>query len=115
MLRIVAFIVVLLCLGCSLVHRSSSEGELSESEALQLAVSIANSKCNEEFSETPFDETSYTISFRDGRWVWGALDVYGIYGFSALVSFDARGADRQSTIFFSYDYPIPVTRDRQEE
>jgi hypothetical protein len=80
-----------------------------------LAVSIANAKCTEEFSEAPFDDTSYTISFRDGRWYWGALDVYGIYGFSAVVSFDARGAGRQSTVFYSNPVTMPVTRDREKE
>ena len=40
--------------------------------------------------------------------VLGAVDAHGIYGFSALVSFDARGNNRKVVVFFSYDQLEPL-------
>ena len=105
-------LLVLLCLGCSTIHECSKDDALSESEALVLAVSIANEKCSEEYDKAPFDETNYSVSFQDGRWVWGSLDIYGIYGFSAEVSFDAKGKNREVVVYFSSDQRLSPSRER---
>jgi hypothetical protein len=101
-------ILATLLLGCGSTRRDVRSGGLSEVEALELAVALANAECMDRFGEAPFEASSYTILFRDGRWFWGSLDLHGIHGFSAMVSFDARGDDREAIVFFSYDQVEPL-------
>jgi hypothetical protein len=103
-LKLVCILIsIVLCLGCGVLRQGVLDQELSESEALILAVTLANVECTKEFGNSPFDEKSYKISFLDGRWVWGSLDLSGIHGYSAVVSFDPIGADRDVEIFYSLD------------
>jgi len=105
-----AFLVLLIFgLGCQAAQRGASRQNLSEPEALKLAVSIANAECVAKFGEAPFEESSFSIGFREEHWHWGMLDPHGVWGFSAVVSFDARGDDRQVIVFFSYDTATPTT------
>jgi hypothetical protein len=59
------------------------------------------------YGATPFDESNYSIEFKDGRWRWGDLDIYGVYGFSAKVSFDPNGKSRTVEVFLSTDVMSP--------
>jgi hypothetical protein len=91
--------------GCQASRNKAFERELSKSDALALAVSLANEECNRKYETSPFDISSYPIGYRDGRWHWGAVDPHGVHGYSALVSFDGRGGSRSVEIFFSTDVP----------
>ena len=88
--------------GCSGTSKGQA-GSISESQALDLAVAIANKECMSRFARAPFDRSSYPIEFKDGRWWWGRLDLAGEMGFSASVSFDARGKDPGVEVYFSAD------------
>lgn len=101
-----AFILILLCmivLDCHGLRIDTSNGTLSKGDALHLAVELANAECMRQYSIAPFDSTSYVIEFREQRWYWGRVDVAGINGYSAKVSFDKKGRDRRIEIFFSTD------------
>ena len=102
-------VLLILGLGCQAAQRGASRQTLSEPEALKLAVSIANVECVAKFGEAPFDESIFSIDFREGHWHWGTLDLRGVHGFSAVVSFDARGDDRYVVVFFSFDLPLLQT------
>ena len=94
----------LLCLlGCAGSSSQSDEGALSQTQALQLAVELANEECQARFAAAPFDSASYPIRFVNGRWWWGGLDLAGPGGLSASVSFDAAGGDRQVEAYLSTD------------
>jgi hypothetical protein len=87
--------------GNTLNHR------LSHDEALVLAVELANQECKAIYSVSPFSRSSYAIELRDGRWHWGALDLFGASGYSALVSFDEMGGNREVQVYFSTDRITP--------
>ena len=99
---LVAFI-ILVALGCGGTKDRNVTAVLSQPEALKLAVSLANEDCLSKFSMAPFDSTSSTIEFKDGRWSWGGLDLAGHAGLSASVSFDAHGNDRRVEVYLSTD------------
>jgi hypothetical protein len=87
-------------LGCQ-----SGQQKLTESEALELAVKLANRECYKIYSVAPFDASSYALIFRQGRWCWGTLDLAAVGGLSAQVSFDAHGRDPVVEVFLSTDTP----------
>ena len=94
---------LLLLAGCASVRQSSAPQELSQQQALQLAVSLANQECQTQFARAPFDTATSGIHFLDGRWSWGGLDLAGPGGLSADVSFDAHGGDRRVEVYLSAD------------
>ena len=104
-------IVLALTIGCQSAFRESTTQRLTESEALTLAVELANKKCESSYSIAPFDLSSYLIEFRDGRWRWGSLDLVGESGFSAVVSFGPHGEDQQIEVFWSTDKITPLRED----
>lgn len=89
-------------LGCQPALREGGR-PLERIEALQLAVRLANAECQQRYRYAPFNESSYTITLANERWTWGGLDLVGEGGFSARVSFDARGSDRQVEVYYSTD------------
>jgi hypothetical protein len=107
-----AGIAVSLCLlflmGCQETRQTATDQPLSKNEALVLAVSLANETCFKKFSMSPFDSLTYPIDFTDGRWQWGAFDLKGSDGCSAVVSFDKFGLDRKVDIFLSTDTVTPL-------
>ena len=119
MMRIIRTFLPLLCvliIGCHGGKRIGDHTPMSENDALYLAVSLANETCMKRFSVAPFDTTTFAITSTDGRWQWGGLDLKGVDGFSALVSFDPFGSDRKVDIYFSSDKPlIERNVDRQPE
>ena len=102
-LRQLVVLIVVLGLGCQSSGRQVADHELTAPEALTLAVELANKECEATYSTAPFEPSSYSITFEDGRWHWGALDQAGEGGFSATVSFGARGEDRKVEVFWSTD------------
>lgn len=98
------FLVVcpVLTLGCA-SQKLDPTHELTEDEALALAVDLANDECFRKFTQSPFDPATYAVEFRNGRWEWGDLDQFGIHGYSARVSFDVCGGDRRVEIYLSTD------------
>jgi len=108
MINTILLVVVAILVGCSTTPRDGRNAELTEAQALQLAVSLANAECTDKFGEAPFEASNFPIRFQDGRWLWGTFDARGVYGFSAVVSFDSRGEDRKTEVFFSHDRPQPV-------
>ncbi|UCG52940.1 MAG: hypothetical protein JSW58_05110 [Candidatus Latescibacterota bacterium] len=105
---VLVLMTVLAASGCGPSNDHGRDGRLSESQALKLAVELANEQCSRRFSETPFDSSSYSIDFRKGRWYWGNLDLAGAGGFSTVVSFDAYGNAPHVEVFFSTDIVIPA-------
>ena len=101
--RLFVILGVLLVSGCQEARRSDRDQLLSRNAALELAVTLANDECMRKFSTEPFDETSYGIELKNGRWQWGVLDPAGPGGFSAIVSFDVSGRNRIVEIFLSTD------------
>jgi hypothetical protein len=104
-IRISLPLICLLVIGCQSAKNSGAPVPLSEDEALKLAVTLANEKCTKRFSSAPFDTSTFAVAFKDGRWEWGGLDVKGVDGFSAMVSFDEFGLNRKVDVFYSTDVP----------
>jgi hypothetical protein len=102
-------------LGCQSGARESTGQKLSESQALNLAVELANKECDSNYASKPFALSSYSIEFKDGRWRWGSLDLEGESGFSAVVSFGPRGEDQRVEVFLSTDRIIPSRGDGDRE
>jgi hypothetical protein len=104
MLRLGALsLIALTLMGCAGSHRGHGDA-LGEQEALALAVSLANDACQTRYHRAPFEAGTYSIDFADGRWRWGRLDPAGPRGYSATVSFDAQGGDRQVEVYLSTDH-----------
>jgi len=99
---------VVLGIGCQASQQKTVGHELTGPEALALAVDLANKECNARYSTTPFNASSYPITFRDGLWHWGILDHAGYGGFSAIVTFDSRGEKRTVEVFLSTDEVLPL-------
>ena len=108
MLRMFGLVLLLFALGCLGARQGGHSESLSETQALELAVALANAECKAKFAAEPFDVSSYPIRFIDGRWQWGKLDLAGPTGLSARVSFDAQGQSRRVEVFFSTDKVTPL-------
>lgn len=77
--------------------------KLTQAQAADLAATLANAECNRYYKKQPFKPDSFPAALTAGRWQWGRLDPKGSGGFSAEVSFDARGQNRKVQIFMSND------------
>jgi len=106
--------VLVLMAGCHSASNQPDGQKLTESEALTLAVELANKECEARYSFAPFNMSSYLIEFKDGRWHWGSLDLSGESGFSAVVSFGPRGEDHFVEIFLSIDTISPLREDNDQ-
>ena len=102
--------VLLVTLAVSCRSGGGRREPLTESEAIKLAVVLANEEAVRLYGlqEAPFDETSYTIEFRDERWHWGTLDESSPSGVSATVSFDSYGRESDVQVFVSSDQVTPM-------
>jgi hypothetical protein len=98
---------ITLVAGCLGMSKQKPGPRLSQTQALRLAVSLANERCQARFDESPFDSTGYSIVFREDLWRWGGLDLAGICGFSAQVTFDAWGNNQNVEVFLSIDSAVP--------
>jgi hypothetical protein len=113
-MKCLGFMVLALVAGCHAASNQPDGPTLTESQALTLAVELANEKCEARYSFAPFNMSSYLIEFKDGRWHWGSLDPAGESGFSAVVSFGPRGEDHHVEIFLSIDTILPRRDDDDE-
>ncbi len=104
---VLMFVSVLALFACQAVPKRTHIQPISKGEALALAVTLANGECLEKFSEAPFNISSYPIELKNKRWHWGRIDLAGINGYSAIVSFDVRGKDRRVEVFLSTDALTP--------
>jgi hypothetical protein len=102
-LTAIAAAILVVLAGCTATRESSRAHRLSEDEALQLAVTLANQTCQAKFARAPFDAKTSSVRFVDGRWTWGGVDPGGPEGLSAEVSFDEFGAHRHVEVFLSTD------------
>jgi hypothetical protein len=109
--KLFLFIVLVPTLGCQSGAGDLTGRKLTKSQALSLAVELANKECDSSYSTKPFTSSSYSIEFKDGRWHWGSLDLAGEGGFSAAVSFGSRGEDQRVEVFLSTDKIMPLGGD----
>lgn len=100
---LVSIICARLTLGCGGTYDGHAQSPISQSQALELAVTMANEECMSKFSVAPFDSSSSSIEFKSDRWHWGGLDLAGHGGISASASFDAQGNDRRVEVYLSTD------------
>ena len=97
----------IVAIGCQSSRNLREPGPLTRSEALELAVALANEKCREKHNASPFDAKWYPIEFDGSRWHWGGYDPAGRGGYSAEVSFDAQGGERKVQVYLSTDRVEP--------
>jgi hypothetical protein len=83
--------------------QDSAQRKLTKGEVASLAAKLANEKSKLHFGREPFKPEHHEPVLRDDRWHWGGLDPAGIDGYSAKVSFDILGGNREVEVFFSDD------------
>ncbi len=76
---------------------------ISPQTAAQLAAELANEQCDRMYQERPFSASQHSAVLQDGVYQWGGFDPVGPGGYSALVSFPARGGAPHVEIYFSCD------------
>jgi hypothetical protein len=76
---------------------------LSPKDAAELAARLANEQCEHQYRRRPFKPDQYSAVLNDGRYQWGGLDVGGVGGFSALVTFLREGSEPHVEVYFSSD------------
>jgi hypothetical protein len=76
---------------------------LSPEDAAVLAAKLANKECEHRYKREPFKAGQHKAILKDGFYHWGKLDVGGIGGFSAVVSFRQDGNEPHVEVYFSSD------------
>ncbi len=97
--------------GCSRPQRpgerqpsaAASQRVLPPEEAAKLAARLANERCEQQYRKRPFAPEQHSASLTNGLYRWGALDVGGPGGFSALVTFRPDGSQPQVEVYYSSD------------
>jgi hypothetical protein len=83
---------------------SSTPRALSSHDAAALAARLANDQCERQFQgRRPFSAAQYSAELQDGLYQWGKLDVGGVAGFSAIVTFRQDCTDPHVEVYFSSD------------
>lgn len=100
-LLVLPIIIVATFIGCSV--RMKNLSVLNEETASLLAADLANKRCEKIYGTRPFLPIHYKAVFSDGKWQWGYLDLAGIHGYSAEVSFNKYGTDRKVVVSFATD------------
>lgn len=83
--------------------RSIPRQALSAQDAAVLAAQLANDQCDLQYRRRPFKPEQHPAVFEDGRYRWGGLDVGGVAGFSAVVTFRQDGSEPHVEVYFSSD------------
>jgi len=83
--------------------QDSTQRKLTKGAAASLAAQLANEKSKMHFGRQPFKPWHHQPVLRGDRWHWGGLDPAGIDGYSAKISFDLYGGNREVEVFFSED------------
>jgi len=68
-----------------------------------LAAQLANEQCERQYHRRPFRADQYSAVMQDDFYRWGGLDVGGVGGFSALVTFRRDGSESHVEVYFSSD------------
>ena len=76
---------------------------LSAQQASELAARLANEQCERQYRKRPFRADQHLAVLKDGLYRWGGLDVGGVGGFSALVSFRQDGSGSHVEVYYSDD------------
>ncbi len=67
-------------------------------DAENIAVELANDKCQHEFGKRPFKTGAFPAARSGDRWLWGWLDAKSGRGYTAQVSFHSDGTDPQVAV-----------------
>ena len=110
---------ILLLAGCVFFIFACKELKVTTSDdAALLGATLANEQCQSSFQKQPFLPTHYKAEFKFERWYWGRLDMEGIDGYAAEVSFNKDGQDRKVKVYYISDSlsfkpsaPTPVMPD----
>jgi hypothetical protein len=78
---------------------------LSSKRASELAARLANEQCERQYRKRPFSADQHPAVLQNGLYHWGGLDVGGVGGFSALVTFRQDGSESHVEIYYSDDRP----------
>jgi hypothetical protein len=76
---------------------------LSPEDAAVLAAKLANKDCEHRYKRQPFKAGQHMAILKDGFYHWGKLDVGGIGGSSAVVTFRKDGSEPHVEVYFSSD------------
>jgi Sec-independent protein translocase protein TatA len=82
---------------------SSARRIWSATDAAELAARLANEQCKHQFGRHPFSPGQHSAILEHGLYHWGKLDVGGVGGFSAVVTFRTDGAKPHVEVYFSSD------------
>ncbi len=82
---------------------SSTHRVLFAADAAELAARLANEQCDRQFRRRPFMAGQHSPILQDGLYHWGELDVGGVGGFSAAVTFRPDGSEHHVEVYFSSD------------
>jgi len=80
---------------------------LSAQAAAKLAARLANDQCERQYRKRPFAAEQHPAVLNDDVYRWGGLDVGGVGGFSALVTFRQDGSEPHVEVYFSSDALTP--------
>jgi hypothetical protein len=64
---------------------------------------LANEQCDRLYQKRPFRADQHAAVLQDGLYHWGGLDVGGVGGFSALVTFRQDGSEPHVEVYYSND------------
>jgi hypothetical protein len=76
---------------------------LSAEDAAVLAAQLANEQCERQYRRRPFEPGQHSAIFQESLFHWGKLDVGGVGGFSAVVTFRQDGSEPHVEVYFSSD------------
>jgi hypothetical protein len=97
--------------SCSTIPQPSS---LSESQAMTLALQLANDEAMRLFQVKPFTTNRCDLQCPTNRWTWQALIGCGKADMRAKVSFDLDGSNPKTIVEMLISYPQePLRYERQ--
>ena len=92
-------------LSVAATRQARPRAPLSSKQASELAVRLANEQCERQYRKRPFSADQHCAVLHDGVYHWGGLDVGGVGGFSALVTFRQDGSESHVEVYYSDDRP----------
>ncbi|HXJ61121.1 MAG TPA: hypothetical protein VNU68_31120 [Verrucomicrobiae bacterium] len=76
---------------------------LSASAAAELAAKLANDECERHYGKRPFAPAQHAAVLEGEQYRWGGLDIGGVGGLSALVTFAVDGTNPKVEVYYSSD------------
>ena len=96
--------------GCSVAPpvdkspaHAAAGSNLAPEAAARLAASLANDECERLYRRRPFAAHQHHAKPESDGYRWGGLDVVGVNGFSALVTFRPDGSQPSVEVYYSTD------------